>query len=475
MRVTGAQHQRTAPTREGGHPSDLARLLTCSVALGAILLFGLLVGCGASGEARAAFKAGERAMAAQDFRAALEHFRTSTTRDPEVAAAHLARGEAAEVLGEFDEALAAYQTAVRLSPSPTTRLRLGQMADRIGQAELAIQSLDGVQGPWRQHAAYGLAAGAATLVGCMRTQWPSLSAFWSPCLPDSIRASQASFRASRESVAEYAFRILIEAGRRGQAIELARSRGWVRDGVEYCQAEGLEISTEAAGLLAMLQQPDRADCLLPLGVQIADDGLVRLGRLVLQDRSQNSLRPDIRAQAAWALRYRLPAQDVVKKAESLNVTGWRLQNRLNRPAEAFQAFEKAIAADPTFSWPYHNIGRLYLSQKDYEQARVWLTKAVEVNPNHWRAQFNLGVAAARLKRYDEALAAYGRAATMDPSDASTYANIGWILLKLGREAEALRALQTAVRLDPTLDEARNYLNARFGRDARQGPTPFSVR
>jgi len=443
--------------------------------LGVLGLFALLAGCGASREARASLKAGQRAMAQRAFREALEHFRTSTAQAPGSAAAHLGRGEAAEVLGEFEEALGAYQAAARLSPSTATRLRLGGMADRMGQAEPAVQALEGAYGPWRQHAWYGLKAGAATMAACARARWPGISALWRECLPTSLETGRAYFRASRESVPEYVFRILVEAGQRERALELARSRGWVQDGVEYCRAGALPISDETAGLLAMLVQPDRADCLVPLGARIGDDGLARLGRLVLLDRAQNSLRPEVRQQATWFLRYRLPAHEVSKIAESLNVTGWRLQNRLKQSAEALEAFKKAIAADPAFSWPYHNIGRLYMSQEDNEQALAWLAKAVEVNPNHWRAQFNLGVAAHRLKRYDEALAAYTRAAAIDPRDADTFANIGWILVKIGRESEGLQALQAAVRLDPTLDTERNYLNARFGRDARQAPTPFGAR
>jgi hypothetical protein len=64
---------------------------------------------------------------------------------------------------------------------------------------------------------------------------------------------------------------------------------------------------------------------------------------------------------------------------------------------------------------------------------------------------------------------------MSPDDADTHANIGWILVRTGRDAEGVRELQTAVRLDPSLDRERQYLDGRFGRDARQGPTPFSVR
>jgi Tfp pilus assembly protein PilF len=138
-------------------------------------------------------------------------------------------------------------------------------------------------------------------------------------------------------------------------------------------------------------------------------------------------------------------------------------------------YTKAIAADPAFSWPYNNMGRLYMSQKDDAQALIWLTKALEVNPNHLRAQFNLGVASARLGRHDEAFAAYTRVLTMNPTDANAHANVGWLLLKVGRQTEGLHELQVAVNLEPSLDQERRFLDAQFGRDARQAPTPFSVR
>jgi hypothetical protein len=41
--------------------------------------------------------------------------------------------------------------------------------------------------------------------------------------------------------------------------------------------------------------------------------------------------------------------------------------------------------------------------------------------------------------------------------------------------EGIRELQVAVGLDPSLQQEQAYLNARFGRDARQGPTPYSTR
>jgi tetratricopeptide (TPR) repeat protein len=441
----------------------------------ALLALALLAGCGTARQARISLDAGRDAMAARSFHVALAHFRAAVAHAPDLAAAHAARGDAAEALGEFDEALDAYRTAARLAPTVEHRVRLGALAARVGQFELATQSLDGVEGPWRQHALVGIGMGAGTLALCMPRYWPQVLPLWSMCLTHALEAGQSARVASRERVASDRFALLVEAGQREAALAVARDRGWVRDDTRYCDGGDVPVSSETSALLAMLLQPQDADCLLDEGTRLGDDGLVRLARLMLLDRVEHSTAPRVRAQAAWFLRYRLPASDPVKTAESLNVTGWQLQHRFHRLQDALDVYNRAIAADPSFSWPYHNIGRIYLDTGDLERARQWLTKALEVNPDHWRAQFNLGIVAHRAQRYDEALVAYARAAAMSPDDADTHANIGWVLVKTGRDAEGVRELQLAVRLDPSLDRERQYLDGRVGRDARQKATPFSLR
>jgi tetratricopeptide (TPR) repeat protein len=440
-----------------------------ALALAAIVL---CAGCGPSRAVKASMQEGQRAMAARAFRPALAHFRAAVAGAPDYAPAQLARGHAAETLGEFDEALEAYRAAAGLSAAH--RIALGTIAERMGQDALALQTLETAEGPWLRHAFFGGLSGAAVLTACAAQQWPQVGALWS-CVPISMAQGHLTFETSREAVAAYRFQILVASGQRARAVELARSRGWVRAGLDYCEAPNLPVSHETAALLAMLLEPDHADCLLAVGRSVGDDGLVRLGRLILRDRLERSRRPEVREQATSYLQYRLPAADPAKLAESLNVVGWRLQHRFKNPTEALAVFQKAIASDPAFSWPYHNIGRVYMDQNDHAQAREWLLKAVEVNPNHWRAQFSLGVATHRLQRYDEALAAYTRAAAMNPGDADTHANLGWVLLKLGRRTEAIRELQTAVQLDPALDAERRYLAGTFGYDARQTATPFGLR
>jgi tetratricopeptide (TPR) repeat protein len=217
----------------------------------------------------------------------------------------------------------------------------------------------------------------------------------------------------------------------------------------------------------MLAAPERTDCLLPLGRALTDGGLVRLSRLVLQDRIRRSADPRVRREAELFLRHRLPAHDVPKVAESLNIAAYNLQHRFGDQGAAAAAYQKAIAADPKFSWPHANLGRLYMELHQYDLALEWLDNAIRLNPSHFRAHASKGVALQTLRRYEEAVESYRAALALIPDDAATRANLGRSLLHLGRDADGLRELQAAVRLDPSLDEERELLNRRLVGGLRQ--------
>src|SRR2546430_2508078 len=432
-------------------------------------------GCGDVARASAALAAGRAAAERKAYRDALAHYRVASTASPAVAGAHVARGELAEMLGEYDEALAAFQQAAAIAPSADTSLRLGATADRLGRADLAVQTLETASGPWRRHAAAGARAAATSFAACAPTSWSNPARLWHTCVTGSRDTYGFYFEVSREAVPRWVFRILVEEGRRERALAFARERGWLRADVEYCGHHALPIDDETSALLAILTQPERADCALPAAVRIADDGAARLGRMMLLDRIAHSRETETRERAQHFLRYRLPDHEVPRLAEALNATGWRLQHVHDDPDDALAVFQKAIQTDPRFSWPHHNIGQLYMGRHDYEQARVWLERALAVNPDHRRALYNYRVTNAHLQRRPEALSADPTAPALPPYDARLHANVGWTLIKLGQEAEAESGLQITPRLDPSLQAERNYLNARYGRDARDGPTPSSTR
>src|SRR4029453_14383610 len=115
--------------------------------VGALGLVVLLAGCGMSGQARAAIEAGRQNSNQGADRRALANFAARTRAPAHSLEAQLALGETAEILGEFDQALSAYQAAARRSPSPKAWARVGRMADRMGNVNLAIQTPEAAHGP----------------------------------------------------------------------------------------------------------------------------------------------------------------------------------------------------------------------------------------------------------------------------------------------------------------------------------------
>lgn len=354
-----------------------------------ILLLVLLAMVSAEGRAATnpehSLFAGVLALQQRSFRMALQHCRNAATQAPTNFAAHSCRGQAAEILGEFDEALEAYQTTAQIRPSPAHDYQIALLASRMGNQQLAKEKF------------------TETL-----SSWPTE-------IPDPLKSLF-----SPEVAAQDLFYLFIEADDRKAALELARSRRWVQEGVNYCDPpSSMPITAETSALLAMLLQPQRADCLLSVGMNLTEGGLVNLARVALVDRIQHSSDPEVRKKAEVFVRHRLPAQDVKKQAESLNIIGYNFQHSVKQPQEALAVYHKAIAADPSFPWPYHNIGQVYRKEGNNTQAIEWYQKAIALNPNYWKAHVNLGVSLAALRRDDEAFAAYQKAVALNPDDSDS--------------------------------------------------------
>jgi tetratricopeptide (TPR) repeat protein len=278
----------------------------------------------------------------------------------------------------------------------------------------------------------------------------------------------------RAEVAEQLLLVLVDTGDRAGAIELARSQGWSTTERDYCRDPMPNVTWLTGRLLALLAQPERADCLLAVAEQLTDDGYTRLPRRLLLHVIAHTKRSAVREQATMFLRSRLPAHDVPALAEALNGVGFTLARR-GLYADAVVAYERAITADPRFSWPLSNLGLLYRQDGDHEQALEWFRRAVAANPEHRRAVRNLAYSADQLGRGEEALAAYQRALALDPADAWAMAHMGALLVRMGRAKDGTQSMQRALRLDPSLTWVREYLDRRVGPDPRETPIPFGAR
>jgi Tfp pilus assembly protein PilF len=111
------------------------------------------------------------------------------------------------------------------------------------------------------------------------------------------------------------------------------------------------------------------------------------------------------------------------------------------PAEAQQAYRRAVEADDRHADAHLNLGRLLHEAGDLPGAERGYRRALELEPEEATAAFNLGVVLEDLGRDDEAVAAYERAVRHDPDFDDAYDNLVRLHERRRDRAAALRVLK----------------------------------
>ncbi len=119
------------------------------------------------------------------------------------------------------------------------------------------------------------------------------------------------------------------------------------------------------------------------------------------------------------------------------------------PAEAVEAYRRALGLDPDHAGAHLNLGRLLHEAGDPRAAEFHYRRALPATSQRALASFNLGVALEDQGLDDEALLAYARAIEADPALADAHYNASRLLERLGRSADALRHLAAYRRLTDT--------------------------
>lgn len=112
------------------------------------------------------------------------------------------------------------------------------------------------------------------------------------------------------------------------------------------------------------------------------------------------------------------------------------------PAEARDAYERALALDPRHADAHVNLGLLLYQQSEVEAAVEHYRKALAIKRSHPTAAFNLGIALEDLGRTNEAIEAYRRAVESDPFFADAHFNLSSLYEKTGKRAAAIRHLKS---------------------------------
>jgi tetratricopeptide (TPR) repeat protein len=119
---------------------------------------------------------------------------------------------------------------------------------------------------------------------------------------------------------------------------------------------------------------------------------------------------------------------------------------------ANQAYRQAIACDPIYPWPYHNLGLLAHQQGQWLPALTYFRQALD---RHQRdsdravAWNYLGQVQQQLGQFQPASVAYQTATQLDPTYAAPWSNLGDVYRLTEQLPQAADAYRQAIRLDPS--------------------------
>ena len=118
-------------------------------------------------------------------------------------------------------------------------------------------------------------------------------------------------------------------------------------------------------------------------------------------------------------------------------------------ASAIQAYERALALQPTFSDLHTVVAALYLGQQNREMAKKHYEDALAIDPNSAAAANNLAWMYAREgKNLDVALSLAEKAKELQPDFVNATDTLGWIQYQKGLYAGAVPLLQECVTKSP---------------------------
>jgi protein O-GlcNAc transferase len=162
------------------------------------------------------------------------------------------------------------------------------------------------------------------------------------------------------------------------------------------------------------------------------------------------------AERAFARASELASSDV----EAFYYLG-RIRFERNNLTGALDAFQKAIALDPTHVKSLNHLGQTYEWMANYDLARESYLKSIEnekrqATRSEWPF-FNLGVLYLKLARPDEAVVYLRQALDRNPRWGEGKAKLAQALLALNQPNEALGLLKDAVALEPQNRGARYRL------------------
>jgi protein O-GlcNAc transferase len=347
--------------------------------------------------ARAHLNRGNILLEGDNTQAAIDAYATALVHDPNYAVAHYNTGNAYVQAGRHEAALAAYRAAIALKPDfADAEVAMGCVLEDLGQLDAAVAS-------YRR--ALKINPSYVEVYGNLGQALQKLGQ-----LDNAVTTYRTALRVRPDFVvAHYNLgQVLHDLGQLEQA------------------AASFEKVVEI--------EPDFAVAHYNLGSVLQnlgqlDDAVASYGRAL-------EINPEL--------------------PEAHSNLGNALKD-LMRFDEAMASHRRALEIRPQFAEAHCNLGNVLLELGQPVEAVVSYRRALEINPEFSVAHNNLANVLKNLMRLDEAVASYRRALEIKPHFAEAHCNLGSVLLELGQPVEAVASYRQALEVKPDFAEAHSNL------------------
>jgi tetratricopeptide (TPR) repeat protein len=176
----------------------------------------------------------------------------------------------------------------------------------------------------------------------------------------------------------------------------------------------------------------------------------------------------------WYLKQYPEAIASIQRSISLDPTyaqAWANQaavlRTLGQYDSALSAYDQAIRIDPQSDEFWANRSVTLWSLARYDEAVISADRSILLNPISAQAWYNRGVALYALKEYSEALTAYHRVTEIEPKNVNALTGAGIVLAQLKRYDEAKATLEAALAINPELSLAQATLQTVIQKQQQQ--------
>ncbi len=152
-----------------------------------------------------------------------------------------------------------------------------------------------------------------------------------------------------------------------------------------------------------------------LGVQYKTLGWTEQGRYALQKAIELGNGDQYAKRAKIYLETKLPRYPVPQEAVLMNIKGYNADSKFTH-GEAEKIWVECIKKYPKFEWPYGNLGDLYIEQGKFKEGEALLMKSLEINPSYVNAWLHLADSKRKQRDFESARKYIKKALELDPGD-----------------------------------------------------------